>query len=405
MNLVDIKEKLNFIDKIPNLQRRLKKNSLISYYYDMMAEDLYFEDLPDVVLNSPYFKEDFWMRRREDLHERAKRVSLCSTFFSGSYFPLQGVKDIERINLCHDRFCDNCQNTMAVQRSDKYTPVLLKLSQDYDIYHVVLTVPNVPLSSLVHAVDKIFKSYKRLCIFLSGRKFVTSIDYLSFGYLGSIRALEITKNKETNLFHPHLHCIFVCRKGSKLASKRVHVNRYSFKKYNSHIPRGNIASNDPQRFFNDFEILLQKTWRLLYDGVELNKKNLDSLPLGYSCMIDSAKGRYKEVFKYATKGLLSSDPDKDPMDSYSDFVLLFMTLYRRRLIQGYGSLYRLKFDEEVSLSSDELYEQVIEYLKILDPDPIPFIEDREQLAAQMIHGLDITYISRKSVSQLGAKDE
>ena len=404
MNLSEIKSKLNFKDKFQNLARRLRKNSFISLCYDYMAEDLEFDDLPKEVLNSPYFSRDFWNRRVEDLHEKAKRVALCGTFIQGDYYRLQGVKDIQRLNLCHDRFCDNCQNTMAVQRSEKYTPILLKLAENYDVYHVVLTVPNVPLDSLVFAVDKIFSSYKRLCIFLSGRKFVHGIDYTAFGYLGSIRALEITKNKETGLFHPHLHCIFVCRKGVKLSSKRYNINRYSFKKYNSHIPRSNVASNEPQRYFSDFEILLQKTWRLLYDGIELNKSNLDALSLGYSCMIDSARGRYKEVFKYATKGLLSSDPNKDPLETRSDFVLLFTTLYRRRLIQGYGCLYRMKFEETVSFDPDQLYLEIVEDLHSLE-NPIAFNCNFETLQNSIENDKNITFISRKSVAQLGAKDE
>ena len=404
MNLCDIKEKFNFKSKFFKLQRRLKKNALLSYYYDMFAEDLYFEDIPKEILNSEFFKQDFWLRRRDDLHEKGKRVSLCCKFWSGDYYRLQGVMDLQKVNLCRDRFCDNCQNTLAVQRVDKYEPVLMRLSEDFDIFHVVLTVPNCRLCDLLSTLDKMFDSYKRLCKFLDGRKFVRHVDYVLSGYVGSIRALEITKNKETGLFHPHFHCLWLCKKGSKIDKLRKYVNIYSFKKNNPHIRKSSCLSDEPQRYFSDFEILIQKTWKLLFDGIEVNYSNLDGLSVGYSCMIENARGRYKEVFKYATKGLLSSEEDKSPVQQYTDFVLLFVTLYRRRLIQGYGCLYRLKFEDNIDLSPDEIYMQVVKDLHIVE-NPEKFYTDLDFLSEDIGKNKNITYISRKSVAMLGAEDE
>ena len=410
MNLNDIKEKLNFKDKFDRMKRRLKKNAFVSFFYDMMAEDIRFEDLPIEAMNSSYFKSDFWNRRIDDLHERSKRMSLCCTYMEGDYYRFQGVKDLRKVNCCHDRFCDNCQNALSVQRSDKYLPVLLKLADDYDLYHVVLTVPNCTLSGLSATLDKMYYAYKRLCIFLSGRKNVRSVDYSAFGYLGSIRALEITKNNESNTFHPHFHCIFVCKKGSKLDTKRYHINPYSFKGNNSHIKRKHKVLFDgheieaPDRLFSALEILLQKTWYLLYNHIELNRSNIDELSLGYSCLIDNAKGRYKEVFKYATKGLLSSDPNADPKDKYEDFVLLFFTLFRRRLIQGYGCMYRMEFDNKIDMSPDELYLEVRKALHAIET-PIAFYSTFEETEREIESTSGITYISRKSIAQLGCKDE
>lgn len=425
MNLFDIKENLKFDDKFSNLSRRLKKNSLISYWYDCFAEDLYFENLndtnisglfdddnneyihhlPEEVLVSDFFRNDFWNRRKDDLHERAKRIALCSKFWSGDYYCFQGVKDLKKVNLCRDRFCDNCQNTLAVQRSDKYEGVLMKIAEDHDVFHVVLTVPNVSLNDLSRCLDKMFSCYQRLCQFLDGRKKVHNVDFSKLGYLGSVRALEITKNSETGRFHPHFHCIFVCKKGTKIQNFRTNVNLYSFKKYNSHIRRGSVASNEPQRYFSDFEILLQKVWRLLYDGYEINYSNIDELKIGYSCMIENARGRYKEVFKYATKGLLSADPNKSPVAQYADFVLLFVALYRRRLLQGYGCLYRMKFENKIDLSDngDDIYLEVVKELHKLE-NPIAFYDDLQYISDN-IGNKNITYISRKSVASLGANDE
>ena len=140
------------------------------------------------------------------------------------------------------------------------------------------------------------------------------------------------------------------------------------------------------------------------DGIEVNCKNLDGLPLGYSCMLENAQGRYKEVFKYATKGLLSSEEEKNPVQNYTDFVLLFLTLYRRRLVQGYGCLYRLKFEEKIDLSVDDLYLQIISYLHKIE-NPEKFYTDLDFLSEDIGKNKNITYISRKSIMTLGVEYE
>ncbi len=57
----------------------------------------------------------------------------------------------------------------------------------------------------------------------------------------------------------------------------------------------------PERYFSDFEILLQKVWRLRYEGIKLTQKNIEGIKEGCSVICDNAAGKYKEVFKYATK--------------------------------------------------------------------------------------------------------
>lgn len=402
MNLDSIRTEFDYSAKFCNLTRRLRKNKAVSYFYYQFAEDLEFDDLPSIVEDSDYFNKSLWGRKKEDLLKRAERVSSCCNVWIGDYYPLQGVKDLKTTNLCGDRFCDNCQNAFAVQRSEKYEPILLKLSEEYDIFHVILTVPNVYLDKLSYTLDKMFKCYKYLCRYLDGRATVSEVNYKEIGCYGSIRALEITKNKEKNTYHPHFHCLWICKKGSKVLNVRREVNVYSFKDRNSHIPK-NYHKDEP-RMFSEFEVLIQKTWRLLYDGVEVNRFNLDNLKLGYSCQMVNARGNYKEVFKYATKGLLSSEPNKSPVDSAADFDLLFVTLYRRRLIQGYGCLYRLKFEDDLSFSPDDVYLEIVKKLHEFE-NPMMFWETLEVLDGNMKKNTNIKYISRKSVKALVVDDE
>ena len=60
----------------------------------------YIHHLPKEVLLSDFFRNDFWNRRQQDLKERAKRIALCSKYWSGDYYRFQGVKDLKKVNLC-----------------------------------------------------------------------------------------------------------------------------------------------------------------------------------------------------------------------------------------------------------------------------------------------------------------
>ena len=395
MNLSEIKERFSLKEHINNAARRLRKNTVLSFFYEKLAEDIYFDDVAYMTVKD----YDYWYRRYDSVKDRGERVALCTRFCKGDYYRLQGVKDLQRTNLCRDRFCDNCQNTISQQRYEKYLPVLEKLTADFDVYHIVFTVPNVYVKDLARTIDRMYKAYAYLVRYFDGRKSIRHIDFKQYGYKGSVRALEITKNRERNDFHPHLHCLFLLRKGQRLDENRIHINPYSFK--NPDVKRGHHKNF--VRYFGDFEILLQKVWRLLIDGVEVNYSNVEELTLGYSVICDQAKDRFKEIFKYATKGVLCVDQEKDPTGVYEDFCALFFILYQRKLIQGYGSLRHLKFEEDVDLSPDEMYMQVVQDLQSVET-PDEYHEDFKDMHEEVTERKNITYISRKSVSHIFGKE-
>lgn len=400
MNLIEIKEKLNFEEKFEKLNRRLRKNAMIALFYERMAADIEFDDLPEEVIASPYFEESSWTYhagRGGLLQKKAHNVETCADYMSGDYYAFQGVKDIQKVNLCRDRFCDNCQNTLSVQRFQKYEPILTKFVEDgYLIDHVVLTIPNVLIGDLSRTLERMFKAYKRLNIFLAGKKNVRNVDFSFYGYVGSIRALEITRNAETGRYHPHFHCLFMRRPGAKLKGRNV--NSYSFTRTDHRK-----ASNDKPYLFSDFEILLQKVWKLLYEGTTVNYSNIQELKIGYDVMLKNARGRYKEIFKYATKGLLSYDEDKSAVSCYTDFVLLVVALYHKRLIQGYGCFYNMDFSDNIdTVSVDDLYLQIVKELHFLE-SPIWFFDSRDEIKDEM-KKKNITYISRKSLGTIGSDD-
>ena len=108
-------------DWFQKLQAKAKYNIYQAEYYDRMAED--------------YHDELF--------HRKAEKTLNCSKVWHLDYYKKHGIKNIREIIRCNDNFCYVCQSLKAQRRYDLYAPLLKELETDYDIYHVIITVPNV----------------------------------------------------------------------------------------------------------------------------------------------------------------------------------------------------------------------------------------------------------------------
>lgn len=361
-------------DRLSKIKRRTRNNDLIASYYNRYAEETGFYN---------YF-------------QKAKRVDSCCSLFDVDTYRLLQIKDVKRTNLCEDRFCDNCQANRAKKREEKYTPYLETLSVVYDLYHVVFTIPNVHGELLKNSLNTMFRKFSYLVRLLCGNVKIRNFDFSRFGFKGAIRALEITRNKDDRKLHPHFHCIFVCEKGLKLDKiNKFHKNEYSFN------TKDNGQKNKPKiYYFSDFEILLQKIWRLLVDGFQITKENIDSLTLGYDVYMNNARGKYHQIFKYATKGLFKSSDNAS--ESYDEFVYLLEALEKRRIIEGYGIFHGFKFDSPEEFDTDKEYERTICYLRGIE-EPVRLYEYFETVLSNVKKGFK--YISRSSMKKIFDLDE
>ena len=382
MELSEIKSKLNAKDKFGKVSRRIKKNDVIGDYYMQLYEET----------------------EVETLLRWADRVKSCCKLWDVDYYRFQGVKDIKRTNLCRSRFCDNCGNAQAIHRENKYAPFLDALARLYDIYHVVFTWPNAAPEELLPSVNNAYKQFAYMTRLFTGNAKIRGISFEGYGLLGAVRALEITKNKYDGTFHPHFHCLFILKKGLKLDTRRKHVNSFSFSNPDIKKSHKRREYGAPERYFSDFEILLQKIWYLRFNGIKVTRDSISNLKEGYSVICDNAEGKYHEVFKYATKGIFKETEDGTPLNGYNDFVPLFYTLYRRKLIQGYGLLNKYKFEItlELDAKADEEYNRIIDVLRELE-SPERVFEYLTEIQSQL-QTKEVTYISRASVAQLMADD-
>ena len=111
-----------------------------------VIEKQYFEDLKFRIRHN-YQIADFYLDRYDETGEdnflnKSKAINVCCKYWDIFHYVLLKVKNIKRVNLCKDKFCFNCQKVLADRRQAKYAPILDELRKDYEIYHLVVQVPN-----------------------------------------------------------------------------------------------------------------------------------------------------------------------------------------------------------------------------------------------------------------------
>ena len=140
-----------------------------------------------------------WLVERQEF-EYAHAVEDC-----GTYVGFTNINDRARVataNFCRRRLCNIC----VWRRQSKFVaqtfPVIQALrTEGYRFIFASASLPNVPLDRLTATIDQLMKAYDLL---LKRRKIKRS-------WVGKIRALEVTYNRERNDFHPHIHIMVAVR--------------------------------------------------------------------------------------------------------------------------------------------------------------------------------------------------
>ncbi|MBQ5926839.1 MAG: protein rep, partial [Clostridia bacterium] len=277
---------------------------------------------------------------------KAERCLDCSKIWTLDHYVRHSVKQIKSIVRCHDAFCYVCQTLKAQARYQIYSPILREFEKDYDVYHTVLTVPNVSGGRLNWTLDKMSDRFGVLIDYLNGHKQIKGLNFAQYGYAGAVRSLEITSGKGKG-FHPHYHSMIILEKSAPNMEK-LYKNSFSYGK--------NKDGKKVVLEFSKFEILLQRIWCLLIMGIEVTKENIQRIyektnglyKDGFDCKSDNAGGEYHEIFKYAIKGTYKNEK----IFSYEEFKCLENALKNRRVYETYGVLRKYNFneaDEEVAM--------------------------------------------------------
>ncbi|MDE7164061.1 MAG: protein rep [Clostridiales bacterium] len=352
-------------------------------YYEIPEELKITEDYVDTVshnrdfndIYSEYYERLYTETNLNKYRTLGERVHNCNKFWFGDHYRLQRVFDVKNVQLCHDKFCVNCQHLKQASRLMRFTPVFDELRNTYDLYHLTLTVPNVGGTVLEKTVGSMFNAFKKLIRYFSGDAKIKGVDFAQYGYGGAVRCLEIVTNPTD--FHPHIHSAILLKKDLPLYKE--FVNCYSFN-------HGKL-----ERIFSELEILIQKIWFLALNNTKVNLENISTMPDGYSCTLNEVEDDgWHEVFKYVTK----LTKDGAAFLTYEQFKVLYSVLYRCKVMQGYGLLYRVAENDEVDASVEEAYAEVLARLRLFEKPEVNTSVELEKLMHDL-KNKNITFISKR----------
>lgn len=325
-----------------------------------------------------YYEQLYYETNKKSYLSRSQNIRNCYKWWTGDYYQKQSTFDLHFVNLCHDKFCTNCNHLKQATRLALFAPYIERLAPDYDFYHMSLTVPNVVPEDLKSTIDIMFKSFSKLIYIFSGKTKILNNPFLKYGYAGAVRCLEIAVNPHD--FHPHIHCLLALQKDLNLYAMYQNDYSYSYGKF--------------KQYFTELEILIQKTWLLLVEKQPISAKTIDDLPLGYSCVCKLVRDdEWKDVFKYVTKL-----ENKATYLTCDQFKLLDYVLFKRRLMQGYGCFYDIPDEDSIDETVSNYYEDIIKALQEIEMPlkDYPFII--EHLISDM-RDKGLKVISKRSIYQ------
>lgn len=155
----------------------------------------------------------------KDLFEYAYAVEDCASYVG--FTNISNIAHITKANFCRKRLCNIC----AWRRQSRFTaqtfPILQILQQKgYRFIFATATIPNVALNDLTKAINQLLSAYDLL---LKRRK-------IKRAWLGKIRALEVTYNREAQTFHPHLH-LLVAVSTDYFSNSDLYISVDEFREY------------------------------------------------------------------------------------------------------------------------------------------------------------------------------
>lgn len=137
--------------------------------------------------------------RKAGYVDYSRKCAACSTWLQYGV-SADGTRQLSAANFCQLRLCPLCIARKAKKSAYKVSKVLDKVQaehEDVKYLFLTLTIQNVPGDRLGDALDEMMQGWDRL---LRQRKVQRTIK-------GWFRAVEITRNRKTKTYHPHIHVI------------------------------------------------------------------------------------------------------------------------------------------------------------------------------------------------------
>lgn len=363
------------LEELYALEERTGNNELLADYYKNLANS------------------------KNDYAQRSERILKCGKIHTHERYARLLINDFQRMYLCKDMFCLNCQKNKANTRVIKYGPALDKVSQTHDLYLLTLSPQNCDEASYAVKVDRLLKAYTKLNGYFAGAMKIAGHSFSHLGYAGSIRSIETTfntsKRDEGFEYHPHLHAILALSKDLFLKKDIITELSYSYKNL---WKDGKKVRERKTRPFCELEITIQKILYLLMTDQRVTGQAIENLgdDEGYRVTLDRADAdSYREVFKYSVKPF---DDNQQHLE-FSQFKTLLQALTGKRLIQGYGIFRNIvEKTEEEKIEQEwviRTYDEVMYLMRKMD---VPEAKHRHisKLKKEMIEGREI-FINRRAI--------
>lgn len=136
---------------------------------------------------------DYYARKYE-------RLEQCSTYLEFRREKSSGKYKLINTNLCRVRLCPLCAYKRSLSVYHNTADIIKYINEKYrtsKYLFLTLTIKNVSGSQLSNAIDKLTRGWQNM----SKQKRIKNI------VLGTVRSIEITYNKRSNTYHPHLHVL------------------------------------------------------------------------------------------------------------------------------------------------------------------------------------------------------
>ena len=134
--------------------------------------------------------------------DKAEKVANCGTLLEFAKYSDEKYK-LHRANFCRDRLCPLCAWRRSYKIFGQVSQIMDVIEKDYTFIFLTLTVRSCDGERLSELITRMNKAWAKFIKYSRIKKICK----------GFFRGLEITYNKETDMYHPHFHVIIAVPKG------------------------------------------------------------------------------------------------------------------------------------------------------------------------------------------------
>lgn len=147
--------------------------------------------------------------------EYSQKAATCSTWLQYGV-SADGSKQLSAANFCQLRLCPLCIARRAKRAAYKLSQVLDRVEGEHGamFLFLTLTVRNVPGDQLGPTLGQLTKAWDRLC----------KHRHIQAAVKGWFRALEITRNRKDQTYHPHIHAILAVPPGYFVRGSDLYID-------------------------------------------------------------------------------------------------------------------------------------------------------------------------------------